>query len=271
MPAAYAHHTFGQACIDKMPEQLKIICVCYRELFDFGVHGPDLLFYYKPLGHNEVNGHGSQLHRWSGRRFFAHCKDVYEKCGETLSKQEREALLAYIIGFLAHFALDSSAHDYINGQVVDGVLSHNLIESQYDAFLMERDGLDPLQVDRSKPLVPSKYNAAIVANLFPFDEKQILTSMKGQKMSLHLFFSPHQVKKKAVRKLISIAKVGDSFGDLFLDRDKIPACEEINGEIYSRQKSAEEVFGRLLSELMNYLEGNGQLSERFNLDFEGEG
>lgn len=271
MPAAYAHHTFGQACIDKMPEQLKIICVCYRELFDFGVHGPDLLFYYKPLGSNEVNGHGSQLHHCSGRRFFAHCKEVYEASRETLGKQEREALLAYMIGFLAHFTLDSSAHDYINGQVVEGELSHNLIESQYEAFLMERDGFDPLKVDRSKPLVPSQYNAGIVANMFPFDETQILTSMKGQKASLHLFFSPHQVKKKAMRRLISIAKVGGDFGDLFLDKHKIPECVEINGEIDRRRKSAEEVFGKLLDEFINYLEGNGELSERFDIDFEGEG
>lgn len=272
MPAAYAHHRFGQACLDRMPEKLKLICEKYRELFDFGVHGPDLLFYYNPLGTNEVNSYGSELHHWTGAQFFEICKYVYNGMDGQLelTKGERHALLAYILGFLAHFTLDSCCHGYINKMTEETDMSHNYIESQYEAYLMLMDEKDPLEVDRSLPLKPSKRNAKVVANLFPFEPEQILKSMKGQQMVLHLFYSPAEIKKHAIQGLIGKMKMKGDFGDLFLDSVPDVRCEEINEGIIRCHAKAVGRYPEMLRNFVQYINGKDALNEYFNYDFEGE-
>ena len=49
MPTTYAHYRFGCDVLAAMPTDLREIVEKHRQLFDFGVHGPDLLFYDKPF------------------------------------------------------------------------------------------------------------------------------------------------------------------------------------------------------------------------------
>lgn len=264
MPAAYAHHRFGEACLETMPPKMKAVCTKYRELFDIGVHGPDILFYYNPLSSNKVNGHGQELHTWTGAQFFELCKYSFKE------HANKPAMLAYLLGFLAHFTLDSSCHDYINEESEESGLSHNLIESQYEAFLMEKDGEDPLKMDRSVPLHPSLKNADIISRFFPFDAKEIQKSLKGQKTVLHLFYSPTEKKKKLVRKAIGALHVKGDFSDLFLDSEHLEPCEQMNEIIFMRQKAAIAVYPKLMKNLVRFLSDKEELDAYFNYDFEGE-
>ncbi len=267
MPATYAHHRFGNACIASMPAKYRKVCEHYRELFDFGVHGPDLLFYYKPLGSNEVNRYGNEMHHWTGAQFFEICKEVYQGMP---AGPERNALLAYVLGFLAHFTLDSSCHGYINQMTEESPLSHNMIESQYEAFLLRRDGEEPVKVDRSAPLHPSGRNARVVSKLFPFSEVEILGAMKGQKRTVHVFYSPYGIKKDVIRKLLKLLKMKGNFGDLFLDEEELPICGAMNVKVFEDQKKAAERYPELFENLMDYLNDKAPLDRYFNHDFEGE-
>ena len=49
MPTTYAHYKFGNEVMSALPRPLQNSIENNRELFDVGVHGPDLLFYYKAL------------------------------------------------------------------------------------------------------------------------------------------------------------------------------------------------------------------------------
>lgn len=264
MPAAYAHHRFGEACLETMPPKMKAVCTKYRELFDIGVHGPDILFYYNPLSSNKVNGHGQELHSWTGAQFFEISKYSYKE------HANKSAMIAYLLGFLAHFTLDSSCHDFINEEAEESGLSHNLIESQYEVYLMEKDGEDPMKVDRSAPLKPTGGNTGIIARFFPFDEKEIQKSLKGQKTVLHLFYSPAEKKKKIVRKAISALHVKGDFSDLFLDTTHIEECEQMNDIIWIRQKAALALYPKLMKNLVRFLCDKEELDSYFNYDFEGE-
>ncbi len=265
MPAAYAHHTFGETCLNSLPPKMKAVCTKYRELFDIGVHGPDILFYYNPLKSNKINCHGQELHQWTGEQFFNVCKYSYQH-----TEENKKAMIAYLMGFLAHFILDSSCHDFINEEASESGLSHNLIESQYEVYLMEKDGLDPMKVDRSAPLHPSMENAVIIAEFFPFTEQEIRKSLKGQKRVLHLFYSPKEAKKKALRKLIDQLGVKGDFGDLFLDREHLYQCGLMNEIIYKRQKAAAEIYPKLARNLVSFLFDREELDEYFQYNFEGE-
>ena len=46
MPSTYAHRRFGADVLERLPAELQEKIAPYRELYDIGLHGPDLLFYY---------------------------------------------------------------------------------------------------------------------------------------------------------------------------------------------------------------------------------
>lgn len=44
MPSTYAHRRFGANVLDHLPAPLREKLEAHRELYDIGLHGPDLLF-----------------------------------------------------------------------------------------------------------------------------------------------------------------------------------------------------------------------------------
>ena len=47
MPGTYAHYAFGKKFLAQLDDEIKNM-----DLFFIGLHGPDILFYYKPLIYN---------------------------------------------------------------------------------------------------------------------------------------------------------------------------------------------------------------------------
>ena len=70
MPTTYAHYKFGKEVISALPRPLQTSVEQNRELFDMGLHGPDLLFYYRPAMKNTVNTQGYELHDKMADIFF---------------------------------------------------------------------------------------------------------------------------------------------------------------------------------------------------------
>ncbi|MDO4478488.1 MAG: zinc dependent phospholipase C family protein [Lachnospiraceae bacterium] len=214
MPALYAHYRFGAACLEALPEDLAALCRRHRDLYDLGVHGPDIFFYYKPLQKNDVSAFGLALHFQKSRAFFArgaaHIRTLPEG-------DERDAALAYLMGFLAHFTLDRCCHGFINAQTAAGPDSHNLIESRLEACLMKMDHLAPEKVDRARYLNPSPAAARVIAGFFDFPEDTVLTAINGQRRVMKLLYSPTGFKKMVLRQLIKVLHIGGGFGDLFID------------------------------------------------------
>jgi len=102
MPTTYTHYRFGHDVMRRLNPRYHQVIESYQELFDAGLHGPDLLFYYHALSGNDVIRLGNQLHRETGRSFFEHA-------GEIVKMGTSGAHIAYVFGFLCHFALDRTA------------------------------------------------------------------------------------------------------------------------------------------------------------------
>ena len=99
MPSTYAHYRFGQDVLRALPEKTRKILLQEEDLFNIGVHGPDLLFYYKPFSHHPLHAEGGRMHRLTA-------KDYFTQAGRTfLARGARKADYAYLCGFLCHFAL----------------------------------------------------------------------------------------------------------------------------------------------------------------------
>ena len=69
MPSTYAHRRFGADVLALLPDGLRATLEQHRELYDMGLHGPDLMFYYKALQSNPVNRLGNAMHEQKGEVF----------------------------------------------------------------------------------------------------------------------------------------------------------------------------------------------------------
>ena len=107
MPTTYAHYKFGKEVIGALPRPLQSAIENNRGLFDIGVHGPDILFYYQPVKKNPVSGQGYALHEKLADKFFLHAAEMIK------TAENPAAARAYIYGVICHFALDSECHPYI--------------------------------------------------------------------------------------------------------------------------------------------------------------
>ena len=67
MPSTYAHRRFGADVLVQLPRELREKITPYRPLYDMGLHGPDLMFYYRALQSNPVNRLGNAMHEQPGR------------------------------------------------------------------------------------------------------------------------------------------------------------------------------------------------------------
>lgn len=92
MPAAYAHYTFGKKVLANIENpDIRRIITEHRALFDIGLHGPDILFFYRPLKSNPVSKAGHLMHAEIAAPFFRNRQDV----SSTGVMTERHPLLIF--------------------------------------------------------------------------------------------------------------------------------------------------------------------------------
>lgn len=70
MPSTYAHYCFGKAVYRRLPQEIQEEIKAYSPLYMTGLHGPDILFYYKPLKPNAINRIGYGMHGRPAVEFF---------------------------------------------------------------------------------------------------------------------------------------------------------------------------------------------------------
>ena len=72
MPGFTTHYIFGMKAYNDLPNnQLKRIIAKYRWLYQLGLQGPDMFFYYIPvLRHRDYRNVGSYMHEHHINEFF---------------------------------------------------------------------------------------------------------------------------------------------------------------------------------------------------------
>ena len=159
MPAGYTHYVFGEQVLSQLDENIKKRIMPYIDLYHIGIHGPDILFYYDVYKKNPVKSLGFGMHQLPATDFFKHAKEL-------IKQDATDAALAYTIGFITHFTLDSSLHPEIG--VLENTLSmtHSLLESELDRELLVRVGRDPLTANLTTHIHPGYTNALVIAPFF---------------------------------------------------------------------------------------------------------
>ena len=155
MPGFTTHYILCmKAYNDLSNNSLKYIISKYRWLYQLGLQGPDIFFYYIPvLRHRDYRNVGSYMHEHHIRDFFSNYLRGLAKIN---SRQQREEGLAYFCGYLCHYIGDSICHPYVYGRIgYDAKAPTSQAHGRHAA--LEND-LDAILLWKYKKKKPSQFN-----------------------------------------------------------------------------------------------------------------
>ena len=262
MPSTYAHRRFGADVLALLPDGLRATLEQHRELYDMGLHGPDLMFYYKALQSNPVNRLGNAMHEQKGEVFFTCARTVVENA------PDKDAALAYVLGFVCHFALDSTCHPYVEAYVRESGVGHCEIETEFDNALLREDGEDPLHFFTASHIQPSMERAAVVAPFYKgITILQAYDAMQGMRTVHRLLQASSPAKRWVV--LHGMKAVGryDTLHGLVANPEPNPACRESSVHLEELYHKALPLAVRLIEEFCDGLDTDAPLSAAYDHTF----
>lgn len=262
MPAAYAHYRFGQDVLSQLhPSQQRTISAC-RELFDIGLHGPDLFFYHNPLGKSRVSRLGHRMHSLPAKDFFLPSLSLLPYLAHP------EEGRAYLYGFLCHFALDASCHPYVEEAIGEIGLTHLEIESEFDRQLMIHDGRNPLTHFPAGHIHPSRRNAEIISAFFPSRSPgELLTCLRSMRICSRLLIAPHLPKRALIHTALALSGNTKSLHGLLISRHAVPAARESNRQLLCCYRKALPLARFLIQSCQEGDVGQEQLADCLRRSF----
>lgn len=262
MPTTYAHYKFGTEVISALPRPLQNAIENNRQLFDIGVHGPDILFFHNPMKKNPVTAQGSELHDKPADEFFHHAIEA------TKSSCNPAAARAYIYGVICHFALDSECHPYIEKMIQTSGISHSEIEMEFDRFLLKGDYINPVRYLAIRHIHPSRENAGIIAPFYDdVETENIEKTLRGMIFYHKLLHAPGTVKRKLLFAGMKAAGKYRSMSGMVMSLEPNPQCREYCLLLKRLYSGTVPLAAGLISRYQKVLFEGAQLPERFHRTF----
>ena len=263
MPTTYAHYRFGQDVLKALPSKYRNVLLQEEDLYNIGLHGPDLLFYYKPFSHHPLHAEGGRMHRLTGREYFTEAGKIF------LESSPRKADYAYLCGFLCHFALDRACHGYINDLAAGGEVSHEEIESEFDRILLEEDGIDPIRANLAAHIHASRSSAAVIARYFPgATDKEIHEGVRSLSLFNILLTLPGHIGYRQVDRILQRLPSYSFIHGHMINLDPDPLCEQSNTDLRQKYEDAVSDAVLLIRGFIPALRGRKEWSSLMDYDFE---
>ena len=188
--------------------------------------------------------------------------------GVVQQAKDRDAALAYALGFVCHFALDSTCHPYVEAYTRQSGVSHCEIETEFDDMLLRRDGHDPKNFFTASHIRPTAENARVIA---PFYEGltglQVLDALKGM-IAMHRLLQPSGAVKRWVV-LTGMKAVGkyDVLHGLVANPQPNPQCTESNEKLDALYQQAIPLAVRLIEAYAETLDTDEPLDKAYDHTF----
>ena len=263
MPTTYAHYKLGLEVRKKAAKQVAVIIEEYPQLFQIGLHGPDLLFYYNALSKNKVNKTGYHLHELPGRIYFGQAAEIIKH------KDYHKSYLAYTLGFLCHYALDVTCHGWVNENVRKGIADHLEIEAELDRELLLRDGKDPAKAILTGHLNPSRKNAEVICDFFPeLTVEEIEKSIEDMIFYLNLIVAKNPLKRWILTTALKLAGKYEAFHGLIINKHKNENCSDCTNRLLELFEEGKEKALRLTDEYVDYVYGIKELDPLYHYNFD---
>lgn len=256
MPAHYAHYRFGAKSIPNLPPEVRRTIQRFRQLYDVGLHGPDIFFYHNILFRDNTVALGRMFHQQTGEEFFARvCKH--------LRLEPNEAAQAYLYGVLAHYCLDSVCHPFVNEQSADGKIGHVEMETEFDRHLLFSDGKrQPNTFDCSPHIKLTRGECATVAQFYsPATPAAVGQSVRGMASCVKLLATPNGPGRRTLERLASLA--GSKLTAHIMDRTPNKNCVHLNAPLEALYDQAMEKYPAMVEQVLAHMSHNAPLGEDF--------
>ncbi len=262
MPTFYAHYKFGQEVKASLPDNLREIVEAHQSLYDIGLHGPDILFFYHPLRRHRIGKQGIAIHHEKGSVFFENAAK------KIVNQSEPAAMLAYTFGCVCHLALDAGCHPFINQYEKQSGISHHEIEKELEKSLLRQDGFDPFHYYHSEDrLINAMILARVIAPLYDATPAQIYHCVESFKWYLRLFFSTAKWKRTAIFTGMRMSGTYKSTRGFFTNRKDNDLCAISNRYLEQQMVEQVPVAEAMIEEFNEYCHDGSPLSEWFDRTF----
>lgn len=233
MPDLTTHYLFGDSVYNDVNEDIKILLDKYKNEFNIGLQGPDILFFHNALNLKiskksfSLPRIGSKMHTELIDEVLNYMK-LYIATLEYPSA-EHDILSSYYLGYICHYILDKTVHPYVY-YLVDRMKEklkketehsiHIKIESELDVILYEKlksEHISNFNVKNEMSLstvsknVIAKMYSDMIRELFD-TQVEVLEIMKSLDDIVNiskLLYNKNSVLEKfsfAVNKILPIAK-----------------------------------------------------------------
>ena len=258
MPSVYTHYRFGTRLLPGLPADVRGPILRSRALFDAGLQGPDVFFFYKPVSAGPIHALGHDLHQQSGREFFTEiCKN--------LSPDADEATLSYLYGLLCHYCLDAVCHPLIEERIGHGSGEHNALESEFERYMLTLDGVKhPAAYRRNAHLKLNKNHYSVIRQFYPTATTgQLREAFESMVLFLGLMTCGNRVHRAMAKSVLGM--MGGGKTGLLVPED--PARENLNGELLEKFNEALLLFPQMLEQLRDHLTFRGAFGPEFDHPF----
>ncbi|MGI6003728.1 MAG: zinc dependent phospholipase C family protein [Lachnospiraceae bacterium] len=265
MPNTYAHYRFGLDVYREMTPQEQALVRRHNRLYFLGLHGPDLLFYYRPLFTNKINSIGYDMHEWTGRQFFTRGAHLVRVSPDPPAAQ------AYLMGFVCHFALDSICHPYVDEKIRQSGAEHTEIEGAFDRALMVHDGLDPVRHRTMDHIIPDRRGAAVIAPFFaPATRENIYLAMRSMALCGNLMTAPGSFQRYLIDKVLHLTGNWESMHGMIITKHRDRQFADSDRRLWQLYHQALSEVPSMLRQTEDLIRGTGSPDARFNRTFSGK-
>jgi len=295
MPSLITHYLCGDKWLNQLNEDtVKSLITKYRQVFNVGTQGPDILFYYRIWPWYKTKGIdkiGSKMHSEKVSEVF---QEGLKYINTT--KENRGLLTAYLLGYACHYALDSSTHPYIyymtgfaKEKDFKGQYScyHSKFEKAIDLHMLEMEQrlqhtdikvAGFIRLNRHEALVIGNMYSIVLAKVFNISitPKQVATAIsdmrniysfledrRGKKMKLFNWLEQKLNYNSYITSNMYTHKLNKDFD--YLNHQELPwqlpwdNTSVRNDSFYQLYNNAIAETNRLSQGIVNYLEGINSL------------
>lgn len=255
MPSGYAHYRFGAQLLPDLPPEVRRIIRRHRNLYDVGLHGPDLFLYYDPARENRVAPLSDHYHYMSGQVLFSRvCK--------RLRLAPSEPALAYLYGLLAHYCLDALCHPFVFRHTHEGPVGHLTLETEFDRYLLDKDGKRPAHAqDCSRHIRLNKAQCATAAEFYPqITGADISRCTRNMSWATWLLVWNNPMYRKAVD---TVLRAAPKYAQLVMSEEPNPLCAHLDADMEKLYEEALALYPKLLAQISENLQHGIPLGKDF--------
>lgn len=259
MPFHYACYRFGSQVLTDLPSQPQRTVRRFRQLYDMGLHGPELFAYPTPLRAAAAINVLKKYRGQSGKAFF-------ERVGRTIRLHPTEGAIAYLYGLLAYYALHSLTAPYLSRQTEAGH-AHSAVTTEFDRYLLELDGKGPAHLyDRSGHIRLTPGECGTVASFYPPATSGLVESCtKTMAERIRALTLPKGMRRDLTAKALSAA--GKDAAGLLMPLRATTAGREWDAALARLFEMATARYAVLVDQMQAYLRRGTPLGTDFSADF----